>query len=61
MPKYRVYATWMMTGDALVEADSVDEAYKKGQDASFGSGEYLKRSLEIDEDCIELEEPNDQT
>lgn len=48
MSKYIIPATWLMSGEYEVEAETKEEALKKILKLPHPSGSYINNSLEID-------------
>lgn len=55
--KFLVPVSWTMMGNHVIEAESKEEAIEKAYELPLpGEGEYLRYSLEVDEEAIEAME-----
>lgn len=52
MKTYKIPVVWQMYGYVEVEAESLDEAIQKAQDAPLPDGSYVEGSFEVDGDGI---------
>ena len=54
MKTYKIPASWTVTATMEIDAESLEDAILKAEDASLPTDpDYLDGSFEVDHDCIE--------
>jgi hypothetical protein len=58
VPTYKIPISWTLTAELDIEADSVEDAIFKAEDANLPRGEYLDSSFDVNVDIISQINPN---
>lgn len=54
MKTYKIPVTWSVIGQVEIDAESLEEAILKAEDANLPTdSDYLEGSFSVDHDCIE--------